>query len=393
MTTALLEHPPAAATLWSHGPVALVMPVATPRGGCETMLLNLLRANRSHGGVDYRVCFTEPGEMVEEVRRLGYPVWVLDVGRLREATKYVRSVLALRAWMKREGIVHALSFMEKSHLYVGVAGKLAGVGTSWWLHSIDPPSRMMKLITAVPARHIFSDSKAAADFQATRRPYRETTVCHCSVDLSRFSAEVLPSPIGARERLGLPTDRPIVGIVARLQRWKGIDVFVEAAAKVLALSAGKPPCFVIVGGEHTLEPGVKAELERQIADLSIGHAVRMVGYQSNVPQWMQACDVIVHASTGIEPFGTVIIEGMALGKNVIAAAAGGPLEIITEGVDGRFAPPGDAEKLADAMRASLADTPQNHSMREAARNRAAYFNADRLSRDVAEKLKDLILHA
>ena len=61
----------------------------------------------------------------------------------------------------------------------------------------------------------------------------------------------------------------------------------------------------------------------------------MVGVQRNVPEWMQAMDVVVHASER-EPFGIVVVEAMALGKPVVATRPGGPEEIITHDSDGQL---------------------------------------------------------
>ena len=67
-------------------------------------------------------------------------------------------------------------------------------------------------------------------------------------------------------------------------------------------------------------------------------------------------DLLVHASVIPEPFGQVVIEGMAAGLPVIAAAAGGPTEVITDGVDGVLSTPEDVDELADHLR-RLANSP------------------------------------
>jgi glycosyltransferase involved in cell wall biosynthesis len=71
----------------------------------------------------------------------------------------------------------------------------------------------------------------------------------------------------------------------------------------------------------------------------------MVGAQDNVPLWMKAMDIFVHASDR-EPFGIVVVEGLYLGKTVIATTPGGPEEIIQNGINGFFAGFGDSESLA-----------------------------------------------
>jgi len=94
------------------------------------------------------------------------------------------------------------------------------------------------------------------------------------------------------------------------------------------------------------------------------------GFVHDVPKLLMEVDVLVHASVIPEPFGQVVIEGMAAGLAVIAADAGGPAEVITNDVDGLLYPPGDASALAAHLR-TLADDPTarlrlaNHAVRTA----------------------------
>jgi len=78
-----------------------------------------------------------------------------------------------------------------------------------------------------------------------------------------------------------------------------------------------------------------------------------VGFRADIPDVMNAWDVVVHASVRPEPFGRVILEGMLLGKPVVATAAGGVPELIDDGRTGFLVPPGDAAALADRLRGVL----------------------------------------
>jgi len=68
-----------------------------------------------------------------------------------------------------------------------------------------------------------------------------------------------------------------------------------------------------------------------------------------VPDILALSTIVLHASTKPEPFGRTFLEGMALGKAVIASNEGGPLDVIEDGVDGLLIPPRDPQRLADAV--------------------------------------------
>ena len=239
----------------------------------------------------------------------------------------------------------------------------------------------------LPARGILVLSRAAAAAQARVRPRRKQWLVYPGADLSAFDPARLPAPADARALLGLPAGGALIGMVGRLQRWKGMHVFVSAMARV---HHARPDVrAVIVGAPHETEPGYAAELQRQSGALGLDRVVTFAGFQRNIPEWMQAMDVIVHASDR-EPFGIVVIEAMALGKPVIAGAGGGPAEIITDGVDGLLAQYGDAGSLASAILRYLDDRALAARLGAAARLRAAAFDDRTYAANVIAALRESV---
>jgi glycosyltransferase involved in cell wall biosynthesis len=106
---------------------------------------------------------------------------------------------------------------------------------------------------------------------------------------------------------------------------------------------------------------------------------------------MQAMDVFVHTSSG-EPFGMVVIEAMALGKPVIAAAEGGPTEVITPGVDGLLSPYGDSRALAGAILRLLGDDELRHTVGRAALQRTEDFTVQQFARQFGAAVADAVAH-
>lgn len=366
--------------------IAIIMPLAEQRGGGELTLWHLMQ-QRENLGIEWIVIFLEEGPLADAIRGSGVETLVVEAGRLRQPVRFVAAVIGIARILRQSKATLVFAWMSKAHLYSSLAALLARKPALWYQHGLpSQKSRLDHIATWLPAQGILACSQITAYAQARMRPARPIKVVYPGVELERFDPTCLESPQETRRRLGLPINGPLIGIVGRLQRWKGFHVLAEAMPCVLERFPDAH--CVMVGGRHDLEPEYLPELESQIASLGIGQAVILAGMQTNIPEWMQAMDVIVHASDR-EPFGIVIIEAMALGKPVIAGDRGGPTEIITDGDHGLLTPYGDAGALSSAILRYL-DDPEFASQRGiSAQKRAQEFSTRNYAVNFFDAVKQL----
>jgi glycosyltransferase involved in cell wall biosynthesis len=366
--------------------VLLVMPLADRRGGAEATLLHLIAAG-DPPGLEVTLVFLSDGPMVAEARARGVDARVLDAGRLRRADRYIVTVGRLARLARTTRAELFVSWMSWAHLYVGPAAALARVPAVFHQHGLPRSDDWRDVVaTALPTRGVLVPSEMVARAQRRLRPSRAVRVVHPAVDIERLDPGRFGGRDAVRSSLGLPGGVPIVGMVARLQRWKGVHRVIAAMPAVLARYPDA--VAVVVGGEDPGEPGYPAELERLARDLGIADHVRLVGRQDDVAPWLHAMDVVVHASDA-EPFGLVVLEAMAMARPVVASDHGGPLEIIRPGVDGLLAAPDRPEEIASAIVDYLAGPELAARLAAAARDRALSFSTAAYPSAVAAALRTL----
>lgn len=173
-----------------------------------------------------------------------------------------------------------------------------------------------------------------------------------------------------RTELGIPSKTPLIGFVARLDPWKGLEVFLHAAALV---SAHFPDARFLVSGDAP--PGFESyadEMKALAQSLGLGDRVLFTGWRyrlRDIPELMAALDVFVHCALSPEPWGLVVLEAMAMGKPVVAAGAGGPAGMVLPGKTGWLGIPGDARSFADKICSLLQDPATASSMGKTGRER------------------------
>jgi glycosyltransferase involved in cell wall biosynthesis len=156
------------------------------------------------------------------------------------------------------------------------------------------------------------------------------TVVRNGVDTAHFSP---------RER---PPGEFCVGIVCRLTAWKRVHLAIEAAAL-----AGIELVVIGDGEERRHLEGLAAER---------GARVRFVGYQSDPRPFVAGCDAIV-STADAEPLGLSVLEALAMGRPVIAYAAGGIPEIVEAAVTGMLVSEPTAAAMAAAFERARDDRP------------------------------------
>jgi glycosyltransferase involved in cell wall biosynthesis len=175
----------------------------------------------------------------------------------------------------------------------------------------------------------------------------------------------------ARHAFGV-TRRVAIGMIGQLTPIKGHDELLRAAARVVA---ERPDVeFLVVGEDH--EPGgpFRARLERRIDELGLRGALRLLGYQADLPGVLAALDVVAIPSWN-EAFSLVAAEAAAAGRPVVASRVGGLAEIVEDGVTGVLVPVRDPDALASALLKLAADPALVDRLGHAAKASASRFAA------------------
>ena len=159
-----------------------------------------------------------------------------------------------------------------------------------------------------------------------------------------------PSPI--REEFKIDAKCPLIAVVARLVRTKGLEYFLEAAASI---ASRYPSVRFLIVGESKIEPPCRRELEQRAKNLNLTGHLFFTGQRNDVPQIMREIDISVLPSLS-ESFSNTLLESMANGLPVVATSVGGNPEVITDGDNGILVPPADATALSRGM-AQLLDSP------------------------------------
>jgi glycosyltransferase involved in cell wall biosynthesis len=199
----------------------------------------------------------------------------------------------------------------------------------------------LRIVCAACSQERIAISKAVADSYALPK----TSVVFNPVEIERFTD--LPSREEACARLGIPFEPGIqtVGMVGRINRWKGHDRFLRVAA---AVSKQRNVRFVIAGSPIFRDEDFLPELRRQAHEHGIADRVHFIPWVDDVQNVYAALDVHCNCSLR-EPFGRSIIEAAAAGVPTICFSDAGAAEVLTNGVNGCVVANGDEAAFARAL--------------------------------------------
>jgi len=195
---------------------------------------------------------------------------------------------------------------------------------------------------------------------------RVTNICN-GVDTARFTPPRDQAAVRARlAPQALPPEAFAVGAVGRLSGVKNLPMLVDAFALVAGRNGdfARQARLVLVG-----DGPERQALAEQIAQLQLAQCTLLAGAQDNVPDWLQALDLLCLPSLA-EGISNAILEAMASGLPVVATDVGGNAELVEDGRTGCLVPSGDAAALAGQIEAYFTDRARLAEHGEAARRLA-----------------------
>ena len=305
-------------------------------------------------------------ERTRNLRKDGLGSGLPPIGAIADTATYVFR-LARRLRQINPDLVHTNTL--KAGVYGSLAARLARLPVVWHVRDRIATDYLSRpAVLAIRAMIATIPNAVIANSEATRSTLWRTPANTCVVH------SIVAAPAGDAASTPHRTDeRFVVGMVGRIARWKGQDVFLRAFAQ--AFRDGTE-LAVIVGeamfGDDEVRYG--EELRALAGELGIADRVEFRGFRDDVWVELEAMDVLAHASLSAEPFGQVIVEAMLAGVPVVAAAGGGPSEIVTDGVDGLLYPAGDVDALALALERLRGDGVLRARFSEAGAVRAQNFS-------------------
>ena len=178
----------------------------------------------------------------------------------------------------------------------------------------------------------------------------------------------------------------IVGHFSRLAPWKGQHILIEALAK-----SQRQVTAIFVGDALFGEQDYVKRLHQQVSDLGLENRVKFLGFRDDIPQLMAACDLVSHTSTSPEPFGRVIVEAMLCGRPIVAAKAGGAIELIDHEINGFLTEPENSQELAIIINTCLSDPEKIAKIAKTARHTAAErFDVTSINQQIAQLIESVL---
>jgi glycosyltransferase involved in cell wall biosynthesis len=331
-------------------------------GGSERHVLELLPVLRDRGievsflGLDDTNA-AAPGTFYDALAERGIPF---------ERLACPRDVDPLLARRVRRAVRRLGPDLVHTHLvHADVYGALAVLGSPATLVSTkhnDDPFRsgrfrhVERLLTRRAALAVcITGALARFNREVVGLPAEKLRVVHYGLDAP-------PEPWGPPGGPELPDDAPVLVAVCRLVPQKGVDVAIEALARV---RSEHPATRLVVLGEGPL----REELVALAARRGVGDAVSFPGRVGDVAWWLRRATVVVHPARW-EGFGLALLETMLCSRAIVASAVSSVPEIVLDGETGLLVPPDEPGALAEAVTSLLDDPARRASLGEAGRDRA-----------------------
>ena len=214
-------------------------------------------------------------------------------------------------------------------------------------------------------------SKAAMEFASKHVPGYYNIIPN-GIDLELFSPDVSPISEFRDGKLNIL-------FVGRLEKQKGVSYLIKAYRRV---KQEVPNSRLIIVGPGTR---LRGKYEQEVLRGGLKDVIFVGGKpQSELPQYYKTADVFCAPATGLESFGIVLLEAMAVGKPIVATNIDGYNSVLTHGVEGLLVPPKNEEMLAQALVSLLTNESLRQEMAARARLKAKEYGWEHIAQKILD---------
>jgi sugar transferase (PEP-CTERM/EpsH1 system associated) len=352
-------------------------------GGLEHLVVDLVRLGPGLGLRPVVAVLAEVGELSEQVRSEGAPLYVLGKRSGLDFRMVTRLIGVIR--QEKVDVVHAHN--QGAMLYAGLSARLSRRpmiatrhGTSRWGRDqpVDRSYRLLSRLAGRLARYtvcVGNDSLRVAR-EVDHIPAGRLRMIYNGVDSARFPHGP-EARAEARRELGLDQEIPLIVHVGRLSPEKDQACLLQACAR---LKQGQKEFRLIILGDGDQREPLLALAE----ELGLSGMLDLPGARQDVWRYLAAADAFALSSLS-EGISISLLEAMAAHLPVVATEVGGNPEVIVDGESGLLVPAKSPELLAQALGSVLGD-PQlaGRLGRAAAQRVATQFSLARMAGDYAD---------
>ncbi len=334
----------------------LILHMASDMYGASKILLIAIEILKKNN-YNITVVLSEGGPLVEEIEKLGIGVHIIRLGILRR--KYFnlpglvnRAKVSVQAWKLLSGLVNDkkpdIIYSNTTGVIIGAfLAKAKKIKHIWHVHEIITKPAVFTRIIGFLLNN-FSE-KVIVVSEAVKKHWSQTVNpdkivrIYNGLDIKPFAE----SSSNIRKELGISESTVLIGMIGRVNHWKGQGYFLEIAR---ILNSRFPELHFLMAGDAF--PGneyLVDELNAQIRDSGFASQIFNIGYRTDIVNILNGLDIFISPSTLPDPFPTVILEAMSASKPVIGTDHGGAPEMIEDGVTGLIIPVRDPVAAAEKI--------------------------------------------
>lgn len=349
-------------------------------GGAGRVLLNYLRCT-DRNSFETEVALPRGSALLGPVRALDIPAYEVDGMADRSLAPRAVPALCRVIGASRPNLVHA-----HGSLTGRTAARLKGCKVVYTKHCAFPPGALLssppgrlanRLLDACLSDGVIAIGPSAKEILV------QSGIPEKKIHVLLNGVSPLPAPTPAeretaRGRLGIQPEDFVLGILARIEPYKGHDILLRAAEELLA--RGRRVKVLAAGAGSSEEA-----LRRQAQALPPGTVI-FPGFVERVEEVLWAMDIQVNASTQSETSSLSLLEGMSIGLPAVVSDVGGNPVVIRDGENGLIYPRGDSRMLARAA-ARLMDSPED--LKKMSEKAHALYQAGFTGAAMAEKIEKI----